>query len=107
MPKVFVAEIHSLAQALADRPADLDLHRKLRAAGLRRKAAGGKAGGWLDSWRARRTKEPLAAMIEWEVLLARDPGNTDLMLKVMIAADGLELSDVVEWIHNLIVKAQL
>jgi hypothetical protein len=92
-------------QAIVLTPGNVTLHRGLRDAGVRCKAAGGRPAGLLARWKAWRATDPTTSLVRWEHLLARDPGNTDLMAKVFHAAKRAELPEVVNWIAEILQAA--
>ena len=79
----FEYAIEMFLQGLRLDPDSQEAHKELRDISLRRKAAGGKSLGFLESLKLKRSaKEELDHMLAAEKLLAYDPGNCDHMLSV-------------------------
>lgn len=93
---------------LAQDPDLKEAHQQLRDISLRRKAGGGKALGWLskEGMSLRRSsKDDKQAMLNAEKLLAYDPGNTDLMVTMIQAAQRAGYYDTVLWLGPILMRA--
>jgi tetratricopeptide (TPR) repeat protein len=74
-------------------------HQKLRLVGVQRRTAGGKKPGMVEAVKMPMTgKDPLKAMLNAEVLLAKDPGNLGYMEGVLKNARKLGLTDTIMWL---------
>ena len=105
----FGAEIERLLGAIAERPSDLALHRRLRRTSLRYKAAGGPPLGRL-AWLLRaRERDPIRRLIHAERAWSHDAGNTDRLLNIGRAVEScvparreLDFSPMRGWIAELL-----
>lgn len=81
------ALINVLIKQLADDPGNVNVHRELRTAALRRKVNGGPPAGMLQGmWPL--PSDPLRRLIHIERLWALDPGNLELVVKVSRAIEA-------------------
>jgi hypothetical protein len=101
------ALIDALLQRLEGDPGSLDLHRELRTAALKRKAAGGPPAGTLARmWPL--PNDPVGRLIHVERLWSLDPSNLDWLLKVAEAVEvcaaerpGTDFGSVRRWLRRL------
>ena len=80
-------------------------HQKLREVALKRKLRGGKPAGMVEKLRHSGGKgaEGLANV---EFLLAKAPGNLDLMKQFMTSARAMDLRETTGWIANIVLESQ-
>jgi len=101
----FDAAIDVFIQGLAFDPENIEAHKALREAALRRKAAGGKDLGFLEKRKLPRAKDNKRAMLNAEKLLAYDPGNVQHMESMTRAAGEGGLTEVSKWIGAILRQA--
>ena len=101
------ALIDVLLQRLADEPANVDVHRELRTAALKRKVDGGPPGGTFATMRPL-PRDPLRQLIHVERLWSLDPGNLDRLVKVAQAIEAcaverpeVDFEPVRKWLHRI------
>jgi tetratricopeptide (TPR) repeat protein len=99
--------IEMYLEGISRDPGDLERgHKPLRAAALKRKAQGGKGPGMVESFKRRPGKDPLTNLVNAEYLLAKEPGSVAFMERALKAAKALELTEVVEWLCDVIFETQ-
>jgi tetratricopeptide (TPR) repeat protein len=98
--------IEMFLQGFALDPDAVEAHQTLRDISLKRKASGGKALGFMEAMKLKRSgKDEKQNMLNAEKLLANDPGNTDHMQTLMNAALEAGFYDTVLWIGPILQKA--
>ncbi len=75
-------------------------HHKLREMSLQRKAAGGKAAGFLEKMKHRSDKDPITNLFNAEWMMSRDPGSPALWKQMVAAARKGEWREVIHWAGN-------
>jgi tetratricopeptide (TPR) repeat protein len=102
----FEYAIEMFLQGFSLDPDAIDAHQELRDISLKRKASGGKATGFLDAMKLKRSSgDDKTNMLNAEKLLSFDPGNTDHMLWLMQSAYKGGYWDTVLWIGAILQKA--
>jgi len=81
-------------------------HQPLREVALRRKAAGGKGPGMMESLKRRVGKDALANLTNAEYLLAKDPGSVAHMEQALKAAKAMKAPELIQWIGNILLESQ-
>ena len=107
-PGSHLYEIELVLQHLAAAPDDVALHRRLRGAGLRYRADGGRGPGALERVRPAPT-DPVARLLHAERLWAMDPADPTLLSPVVAALAALQRADparrdfapVRRWLYDL------
>ncbi len=98
--------IEMYISGLAFDPDSTEAHQNLRDISLKRKATGGKAAGFMDAMKLKRpTKDDKQNLLNYEKLLAMDPGNTDYMVGVLQNAVRGGFYNTVMWIGPVLQKA--
>ncbi|MFP4141658.1 MAG: hypothetical protein ACLFVY_13965 [Phycisphaerae bacterium] len=98
--------IEMYTEGIKREPEDIDRgHKPLREIALKRKLAGGKKAGMMDSLKHGSSKDPAENLANAEYLLAKDPGNVQMMVNVLNAATKLEHPPLVDWIADIILDA--
>ena len=90
---------------LAKDPDEVEAHKKLRDAAFRRKAAGGKAMGFMEKMKLRSGKDAKDAMLVAERLLAHEPGGIEHMMGVFRNALKAGYFDTVLWMGVIALRA--
>jgi tetratricopeptide (TPR) repeat protein len=99
--------IEMYTEGIKREPEDIERgHKPLREIALKRKLAGGKKAGMMDSLKHGSSKDSTENLANAEYLLAKDPGNVQLMVNVLNAATKLECEPVVDWIADIILDSQ-
>lgn len=102
----FDYSIEMYIQGLSIDPENLEAHMELRDISLKRKASGGKALGFMDRMKYKTSnKDDKLNMLNAEMLLANDPGNTDYMEALIQNAHRAGCFDTVMWIGPILQKA--
>ncbi len=102
----FEYAIEMYVQGLSLDPEDVEAHKFLREISLKRKASGGKPLGMFDRMKlAKVTKDDKQNLLNFEKLLAYDPGVTDYMLGILQNAHRGGFYDSVLWIGPILQKA--
>lgn len=100
--------IEMYIQGLTVDPEAVEYHQALRDVSLKRKANGGKAMGMFErSKKLPKGKDDKSAMLNAEMLLAYDPGNTDYMVTFLQAAHKAGFYDTVMWLGPILLRANL
>ncbi|MFW6061857.1 MAG: hypothetical protein ACOC93_03520 [Planctomycetota bacterium] len=81
-------------------------HRPLREVAMKRAIKGGKPAGMVEKFKHGSSKDPVTALTNAEYLLAKEPGNVQLMTQVLKAARKLGDPAVIEWICDLLFETQ-
>lgn len=81
-------------------------HQPLRQVSLNRKMKGGKPAGLMEQMKRKGGKDPVAALVNAEYLLAKDPGSTGHMEGLLRAAQKAQLPTIVKWILDIMLEAQ-
>jgi hypothetical protein len=97
--------IELLGAAIAATPGDVTLHQELREVGLRRKAAGGAVMSLFGRRFAAMLEGDGAELAHVARTLAYDPGNTAEMAAVLALADKTGLTEVGDWIGEILRRA--
>jgi tetratricopeptide (TPR) repeat protein len=98
--------IEMYIQGLTLDPDAVEAHQELRDFSLKRKVSGGKPKGMMDGMKLRRpSNDDKKNMLNAELLLAYDPGNTDYMQSLMQNAHRAGYFDTVLWIGPILQKA--
>ena len=91
---------------LRDDPGNIDAHRALRDAALRRKAAGGAGLSTLAKMKLRKPgADPVEDMLNTEKLLAYDPMNRDWIAAAIRHADAAGLAATKQWFFEVYSEA--
>jgi hypothetical protein len=102
----FEYAIEMFLSGLSLDPDNLDAHHELRKIALLRAARGGRDLGMLKKTALKRwTADVKQNMLNIEQLLAYDPGNTEHMLSLLQNARRAELTQIAEWVEQLIRRA--
>jgi TolA-binding protein len=98
--------IEMYISGLAFYPDSTEAHETLRDISLKRKASGGKSASFMEAMKLKRpTKDDKQNMLNYEKLLAFDPGNTDCMVGILQNGVRGGFYDVVLWIGPVLQKA--
>jgi hypothetical protein len=98
----FEAEIERLLGTLAERPSDLELHRAVRTASLRYKAAGGPPLGSL-AWFRIPERDPVRQLIRVERCWAHDTNDIERAVGSCAAARrDVDFAPVLDWLEELL-----
>ena len=98
--------IEMYMQGLFFDPDLVSAHQELRDISLKRKVSGGKSMGMLDAMKLKRpSKDDKQNMLNYERLMAFEPGNTDYMLNLMLNSYRAGYYDTVMWIGPILQKA--
>jgi len=98
--------IEMYLEGLKQDPDLVTAHQELRDISLKRKVSGGKSLGMLDAMKFKRpSKDDKQNMLNFEKLLAYEPGNTDYMLNLMLNSYRAGYYDTVMWIGPILQKA--
>jgi len=81
-------------------------HQPLREVSLKRKVQGGKGPGLMEQLKRRGSKDPLGSLLDAEYLLAKEPGSTAFMERVLKSARALSLPELIKWIAAIMLDAQ-
>jgi len=86
-------------QGLSKNPEAVETgHKPLREISIRRKVAGGKKPGFIETIkRSTGKKDPIEAMLNAEYLLAKDPLNVSYIEALVKNADQAELPETLRW----------
>lgn len=102
----FEYAIEMYVQGLTLDPEDVEAHQVLRDISLKRKASGGKTLGMFERMKlAKPTKDDKQNLLNFEKLLAYDPGNTDYLVGILQNAHHGGFYDTVLWIGPILQKA--
>ncbi len=98
--------IEMYVQGLNLDPDSVEAHKSLRDISLKRKATGGKPLGMMDKFKIKTsTKDDKLNMLNFEKLLAYDPGNTDYMIGMLQNALRGGFYDTVLWMGPVALRA--
>ncbi len=87
-------------------PEEIEAHRALREIAMRRKASGGKSLGMLDRMKLQKvSKDDKQNMLNFEMLVSYDPGNTDYLLQILQNAHRAGYFDTVMWVGPILQKS--
>lgn len=99
--------IELLLEKIATEPSNVELHRQLREAGIRRKANGGPRAGTFARL-VPLPRKPLQRLIYVARLSALDPGDLELLRQVALALEQLaaarpelDFAPVGEWLRSV------
>ena len=99
--------IEMYAEALLREPENVKRgHQPLREVSFKRKAQGGKPAGMMDQLKRRPGKDHAVNLVNAAYLLAKDPGNVQIMLQLLHSAEKIEAMDVVHWCSNILLESQ-
>ena len=91
--------VEMFLQGLTIDPEAVEAHKDLRMIAMKRKASGGKAVGMFDKMKMLRSgKDEKANMLSAEKVLSFDPGNTDAMQAMIVAANKGGFWETVMWL---------
>ncbi|MFP4054553.1 MAG: hypothetical protein ACLFV7_11900, partial [Phycisphaerae bacterium] len=98
--------IEMYTEGIKREPEDIERgHKPLRDVALKRKLAGGKKAGMMDSLKHGSSKDPVENVANAEYLLAKDPGNVQLMVNAVNAAIKLEYRPLTIWLADIVLEA--
>jgi tetratricopeptide (TPR) repeat protein len=60
----------------------------------------------MDQIKRRAGKDPAANLVNAAYLLAKDPGNVQLMIQLLRSAEKIEALEVVHWVANILLESQ-
>ena len=84
-------------------PDSMQHHEALREVALKRKVAGGKPAGMIDTVKRKKGKDPLDRMLNAEYLWAKNPLDPYLALNVMAAAVKAGQAEMAAWIGDFVI----
>jgi len=94
-------------EGISREPGNLERgHKPLREVALKRKLQGGKGPGMIEQLKRGASKKPEVSLTNAEYLLAKEPGSSSFMVRVLQAVQKLELIEVVRWICDILLEAQ-
>ncbi len=100
--------VEMFLQGLAIDPEAVEAHKDLRMIALKRKASGGKPVGMFDKMKMLRSgKDEKANMLSAEKVLSFDPGNTDAMQVMIVAANKGGFWETVMWLGPIFEEANV
>ena len=98
--------VEMFLQGLAIDPEAVEAHKDLRLIAMKRKASGGKAVGMFDKMKLLRSgKEEKANMLNAEKVMSFDPGSTDAMQAMIVAANKGGFWETVMWLGPIFEEA--
>jgi tetratricopeptide (TPR) repeat protein len=98
--------IEMFLQGLNIDPEAVDAHKDLRMISMKRKANGGKPVGMFDKMKLLRSgKDEKANMLNAEKVMSFDPGNTDAMQAMIVAANKGGFWETVMWLGPIFEEA--
>jgi tetratricopeptide (TPR) repeat protein len=99
--------IEMFLQGMALDPEAVEAHNELREVSMTRKLNGGKPLGMMERMKVKGIREPKAAMLAHERLLAYDPGDTDAMVGILTNANKGGFWDAALWIGPILLRANI
>lgn len=99
--------IEMFLQGMGLDPEAVEGHRDLREVALSRKINGGKPLGMMERMKVKTIKDPKAAMLAHERILAYDPGDLDAMVGVLTNANKGGFWDTGLWIGPILLRANI